>query len=53
MESLVKNEEEMHLLKGISKNILDGFYTFNIKEDIKILDELIIKEYTEKAFYGD
>ena len=53
MESLVKKEEEMHLLKGISKKILDGFYTFNIKNDIKILDELIIQAYTKQAFYGD
>jgi hypothetical protein len=53
MESLVKKEEEKKKLKNISEFVLDGFYKFDIKQDINKLNELIIKEYTKHTFHGD
>ena len=53
MESLVKKEEEKKKLKNISEFVLDGFHKFDIKQDIKNLNELIIKEYTKHTFHGD
>ena len=41
-----KDEEEQNIL-------LKGFMTFEIKEDLKKLNELIITEYTKNTFYGD
>ena len=32
---------------------MEGLLKFDIKEDLKNLDELIIKEYTQNTFYGD
>ena len=56
MKLLVKKEKDAKELKIKDQNhnkLLEGFYTFDIKEDIKKLDELIIHEYTKNTFYGD
>ena len=50
MKSLI--ETDKNLIKP--KNTLnEGFMTFEIKKDLKLLDNLIIKEYTKETFYGD
>ncbi len=56
MKLLVKKEKDANELKIKDQDqnkLLEGFYTFDIKEDIETLDKLIIKEYTKNTFYGD
>ena len=57
MEKIKENidkDEKDELLKAKKKeNLLKGLLTFNLEEDLKALDELIVKEYTENTFYGD
>ena len=48
----IKNIIEERVLENQEK-ILKGFAKFDLKEDLKNLDELIIKEYTCNTFYGD
>ena len=56
MKLLVKKEKDANELKIKDQDqnkLLEGFYTFDIKEDIETLDKLIIHEYTKNTFYGD
>ena len=53
MKKLIKSEGEKKALKKTQQVLLGGFMTFQIKEDLKILNQLIIKEYTKETFYGD
>ena len=47
-----KDYKENKLIKK-KDNVMSGFLTFDIKKDLNVLDNLIIKEYTKETFYGD
>ena len=54
MKSLIEKEYEEGKLYNKDKNkLLEGFLTFDLKEDTTNLDKLIIKEYEKNTFYGD
>ena len=54
MKSLIKTESQANELKNKNTNsLLSGFLTFDLTKDLKLLDNLIIKEYTKNTFYGD
>ena len=53
MKSLIEQEEEGKLYNKDKSKLLEGFLTFDLKEDSTNLDKLIIKEYTKYTFYGD
>ena len=54
MKSLIDKENKEKKLHNKDQNkLLESFLTFDLKEDLKILDKLIIKEYTKNTFYGD
>ena len=54
IKKIIKNEEEKKELFNKDKNkLLEGFLQFNLSEDLKKLDALIVKEYTKNTFYGD
>ena len=54
MKSLIKTESQANELKNKNTNsLLSGFLTFDLTNDLKLLDRLIIKEYTKNTFYGD
>ena len=46
MKSLIEIEQK-------PDELLKGFLTFDIKEDLDNLNKLIIKEYTKNTFYKD
>ena len=48
------NEEKKENLKVKNKNLIEeSFKTFDIDKDLKILDKMLIKEYTKNTLYGD
>ena len=53
IKEVINNDEKEKLLKRKKENILEGLLKFDLEEDLKALDELIIKEYTKNTFYGD
>ena len=53
MKQLIKTEAEKKALKKQQNVLLGGFMTFEIKNDLALLNKLIIKEYTKETFYGD
>ena len=54
IKSIIKEEGKQKLLFGENEKIvIDGFLTFDLNEELKALDKLIIKEYTKNTFYGD
>ena len=53
MKKLIKTEAEKKALKKQQDVLLGGFMTFEIKNDLALLNKLIIKEYTKETFYGD
>ena len=53
MKTLIKTEGEKKALKKSENILLQGFMTFDIKEDLNLLNRLIIREYTKETFYGD
>ena len=53
MKKLIKSEGEKKALKKTQQVLLGGFMTFQIKQDLELLNKLIIKEYTKETFYGD
>ena len=53
MKQLIKTEAEKNALKKQQNVLLGGFMTFEIKNDLALLNKLIIKEYTKETFYGD
>ena len=56
MKEIIEKEEKEKLLKIKNNNknkLIKAFLTFDIKEDLKALDKLIIQEYTRNTFYGD
>ena len=50
---LIEDEDKKNELIREKKKVKDGFFKFNIKEDAKTLNNLIIREYTNNSFYGD
>ena len=53
MKKLIKTEAEKKALKKSENVLLQGFMTFKIKDDLNLLNRLIIREYTKETFYGD
>ena len=53
MKSLINEEDKSKELKKNKKDVLEGFLTFDINNDLEVLDKLIIKEYTKETYYGD
>ena len=54
MKSLIEKESKTNELKQKNVNkLFKAFESFDIKEDLKELDKLIIEEYTKSTFYGD
>ena len=53
MKKLIKDEASKNALKKKEQAVLGGFMTFEIKQDLDKLNQLIIKEYTKETFYGD
>ena len=53
MKVIIAQDEQDKKLKTKKEKLMEGLLKFDIKEDLKNLDELIIKEYTQNTFYGD
>ena len=53
IKEVIEDDEKNKLLKMRKEQIYKGLLKFNIEDDLKALDELIIKEYTKSTFYGD
>ena len=53
IKKIIMKEEEQKELYNKKNNVLKGFLKFNLSEDLKKLDALIVKEYTKNTFYGD
>ena len=53
MRSLIEKEDNNHELKKDHNMVFDGFLTFELRHDLKILDKLIIKEYSGNKIYAD
>ena len=53
LEKYINSKEEKDLKIKITKSeLIDSFKTFDIKADLKQLNELIIHEYTKETFYA-
>jgi hypothetical protein len=53
IDEVISEDEKSHLLKAKKDKLMEGLLKFDLKEDLKNLDELIIKEYTKNTYYGD
>ena len=53
MHSLIEQKSESNELIKNKNVIFGGFLTFDLEQDVKALDVLIIKEYTKNSFHGD
>ena len=56
MKSIIEkeNKEKKLVIKTKDqKELYESFFTFDLTQDLKTLDEKIIKEYTKNTFYGD
>ena len=53
LKYLLKEEEKEKKLKKNPDKILEGFCNFNIQNDLKTLDKIIVKELTRFSFYED
>ena len=53
MKVIIAQDEKDKKMKTKKEKLMEGLLKFDIKEDLKNLDELIIKEYTQNTFYGD
>ena len=54
IKKIIKDEgEKKELFNKDQNKLLEGFLTFDLTEDLKTLDKLIVKEYTKNTFYGD
>jgi hypothetical protein len=52
MKSIIDKEKKKDKL--FNKNeLLESFLSFDLTKDLKVLDKLIIQEYTNNTFYGD
>ena len=53
IKEIIEDDDKNELLKANKEQVYKGLLKFNIDDDLKALDELIIKEYTKNTFYGD
>ena len=54
MKSLIDKEKKKDKLFNKYENeLLESFLSFDLTKDLKILDKLILQEYTNNTFYGD
>ena len=53
MKSLIEKESISNELKENKDIVLEGFESFDLKEDFKGLNKLIITEYSKNSFHGD
>ena len=54
MKLLIEQENKENKLKNKNQNnLLQGFLTFDIKEDLTNSDKLILKEFENNTFYAD
>ena len=53
MKHIIEKESKSKELKIKEKDLSNAFLKFDIKEDLKELDRIIIKEYTKQTFHGD
>ena len=53
IKEIIEDDDKNKLLKANKEQVYKGLLKFNIDDDLKALDELIIKEYTKNTFYGD
>ena len=54
MKKLIEKESKSNELKKKDQQVLfKAFLSFDLTEDLKDLDQIIIKEYTKNTFYGD
>ena len=53
IKNIIEKDNKENKLYKKKDDVTSGFLTFDIKKDLKVLDELIIKEYTKETFYGD
>ena len=53
MKKLIKDEASKKALKNKESIVLSGFMTFDIKQDLEKLNQLIIQEYCKETFYKD
>ena len=53
MKSLIDQENKEKKLIKNPNNLLQGFLTFDLKEDVTNSDKLILKEYEKDTFYAD
>ena len=51
--SIDKGKKEDKLVNKSKNELLESFLSFDLTKDLKILDKLIIQEYTNNTFYGD
>ena len=54
LKIIIEQEENENKLKNKNKNaLIEGFSTYEIKENMEIVDKLIIKEFEGNHIYGD
>ena len=53
LKKIIEEEEKEKKLYKKKDILLKGFSTFDIKEDLQIVDQLIIREWTKNTFYSD
>ena len=53
LKKIIEEEEKEKKLKNKKDILLKGFSIFDLKEDLQIVDQLIIKEWTKNTFYFD
>ena len=53
MKNIIIQKSESNELRKNQTILFKAFLSFNLEEDIKELDKLIIKEYTKNTFHGD
>ena len=53
IEEVIEDDAKNNLLKAKKEQVYKGLLKFNLEDDLKALDEYIIKEYTKNTFYGD
>ena len=53
IKEIIEDDAKNKLLRAKKEEVYKGLLLFNLEDDLKALDELIIKEYTKNTFYGD
>ena len=53
LKKVIEEEEKEKKLHKEKDKLLEAFSKFDLKEDIQLVDKLIIKEWTKNTFYSD